>query len=414
MPLTKLQEARGKQNLLFAEVRRIVKECTTGTGDLDLLKVDKINGNDVTGKSAFDRLMKFNEIDAEMNDLQPKIDAYAKAEDLADRAKRRKFRGEVGLNAPSGAPQTIGEICVASKAVQQFLKTGSHRKSVEQSGVKADFLRSAGYNPQSIETGEHVRAAVEPTTVIDTIPPGQTTMAVVKFRQQSTRTIAAAERAEGAAYAESSFAWIIKSVNVETIGHLVPVSDEVIADEPTVRSLLDQDMRSGLRERLNSQLITGTGLSNQIVGMEDEVPSGNTQAAKGAGTTVLDYVYDIAENVRTNGWANPNVLYLRSANWRTIRLAKASGLYILGRPDEADPTRIWGMIPTLTQAIAANSAMCIDSNYVQLFQRQGVEVQVGYRNAEFGEGMQTIRAGLRVANAVKRTTALAKGSALNT
>ena len=239
-------------------------------------------------------------------------------------------------------------------------------------------------------------------------------MAVVKFRRQTTRTNAAAERSEGAAYAESAFAWTIVSVNVETIGHLLPISDEVLADDATVSSLVNQDMRQGLRDRLNARLIIGNGTSPNIQGIEAIVPAATTLTAKTSSTTILDYLYNLATLVRTQGWVNPNVLYIDAANWGLVRLAKASGLYILGRPDEADPVRIWGMLPVQTEALTANTAVVGDRNFVQLFTRSGVDVQVGYRANEFGEGMQTIRAGVRVANVVKRTTAFGKGAGLNT
>ena len=239
-------------------------------------------------------------------------------------------------------------------------------------------------------------------------------MAKILYMAETTHTNAAAERAEAAVYAESTFEYTEQSVDVQTIGHILPVTDEVLADEPTLASILDSQMRGGLRDRLNSQMIAGSGSGNQIRGLFNA--TGKTmETNKVAATTVLDYIYAVSENVRTTGWANPNAMYLRSANWMTIRTAKTTdNAYLLGRPDESDPTRIWGMLPVLTNAITANHVMTVDTTYTQLFTRSGVEVQLGYNSDDFGKGKQSIRAGVRVALVVYRGTAVAEGGALNT
>ena len=409
--ITQLQEHRGRMAILKGWVGEVVKSYD-GSGNLDIKNLKTMGGKDVSALDTPAKLERYRSWDAEMNDLQPRIDTLAKIEQAAQDAKRGTVEKQAGTKQ---APQSesIGEIIINSKAFKAFLADGSHTRSEEAIGLKADFLRSGGYSPESLRTGLVVPAAFEPPNVIDTIPPGATNMAVIRFMEQTTRTVAAAERAEAAVYAESAFAYTQRSQNVQTIGHLVPVSDEVLADTPTVRSLLDQDMRGGLRERLSDRMIVGNGTSPNILGMFNATGK-STQTDKTASVTVLDYLYVCSENVRTTGWANPNVFYMRSANWMSVRLAKETGgAYLMGRPDEGSPTRIWGMLPVLTNAIAANHVMTVDTAFVQLFTRQGVDVQVGYRGDEFGEGMQTIRAGLRVAQIIKRGAAIAEGGGLD-
>jgi hypothetical protein len=44
-------------------------------------------------------------------------------------------------------------------------------------------------------------------------------------------------------------------------------------------------------------------------------------------------------------------------------------------------------------------------NFIQLYERKGLEVLVGYVNDDFTKGKRTIRAGLRVALAIYRAAA---------
>ena len=418
--MTQLQELRGRMDVLKGWLGTFLQDAKDGSGDLNVKAVAKIGDVDVSKMGTADKLGEYRKLDSEMNDLAPQIDTLAKIELESENAKRAKIEkekpkkdGNKSLSKWAIPTVDIVDLIMDSVQLKAWQKSGQYSKGIAE-GVKADFTRSAGWAPESLRTGRVTPSAIEPTTVIDTIPPGQTGMAKILYMAETTHTNAAAERAEAAVYAESTFEYTEQSVDVQTIGHILPVTDEVLADEPTLASILDSQMRGGLRDRLNSQMIAGSGSGNQIRGLFNATDK-TTETNKVAATTILDYIYAVSENVRTTGWANPNAMYLRSANWMTIRTAKTTdNAYLLGRPDESDPTRIWGMLPVLTNAITANHVMTVDTTYTQLFTRSGVEVQLGYNSDDFGKGKQSIRAGVRVALVVYRGTAVAEGGALNT
>ena len=70
--------------------------------------------------------------------------------------------------------------------------------------------------------------------------------------EETTYTPAAAERAESAAYAESTFELTQRTENVRSIGASVPVTDEQLADVVQVRSYLNQRLTFGIRQRLDA------------------------------------------------------------------------------------------------------------------------------------------------------------------
>jgi hypothetical protein len=72
-------------------------------------------------------------------------------------------------------------------------------------GSKTLMATSAGFAPESFRLPNYVEAATRPIQLLDIIPMFPTDQAAIKYMEETTRTHAAAELAEGAAYAESAF-----------------------------------------------------------------------------------------------------------------------------------------------------------------------------------------------------------------
>ena len=105
-------------------------------------------------------------------------------------------------------------------------------KDIGLTQLKTLFQTSAGWAPESTRTGRVVDAVTRPLQVIDILPTGQTGQANVVYMQETTRTHAAAEKAEGAAYAESELALTEATSAVRKITDSVPVTDEQLEDVP--------------------------------------------------------------------------------------------------------------------------------------------------------------------------------------
>ena len=419
MALTQLQELRGKQDHLFDAYGKALKDAKTtdGSGDYNFDNLKEINGESVEGLTDVAKAEKLDTLNEQINDLQPEIDKLAKVEEMAERLKRRQINALPRNPEPgndSEKEMTIGEAIINSKAYKAYLADGSKIKSYEDVRVKATFSRTAGYAPENLRSGRIQEMGVEPFTVLDLIPPGTETQSQHVWMAETTHTNAAAERAEAAAYAESTFEYTEQSVPLQTIGHLLPFSDEVISDTARMQSELDLRMRTGLRERWNTQLVAGNGTAPNIRGLR-HVTGITDVTNKVAATTILDYVYTLRRNVRTAGKTNANAVLMRVANLEAVATAKTTdGIYLWGSPISGLPQRIWGMIPVETEDVEANHAAAVDTTYLQAFTKGGIEVQVGYRSNDFRDGLQTIRAGVRTCLVVYRATAIAYGGGLNT
>lgn len=340
-----------------------------------------------------------------------------KAREGAEAAERAR---KTPVNPPplpgdnrDGQPKPIrllGDVVVESRAFKDYKATKTPSATIDESfglrELKANFLTTAGWAPESTRIpGLVIEELTRPIQVLDIIPPGRTDQASVVFMEETTRTHAAAERAEAAAYAESTFVLTEKSSTVRSIGDSIPVSDEQLEDVAGVQSYLNQRLTFGVRQRLDNQVLNGNGTAPNLLGILNV--TGIQTQAKGT-DPVPDAVYKAMTKVRVTGRSFPNAFVVHPNDWQDIRLLRtADGIYIWGSPSEAGPERIWGIRVVQADSLTEGTGLVGDFNFCQLYERRGVEVEVGFVGTQFTSGMRTIRAGLRVAFPTYRPEAFA-------
>ncbi len=348
---------------------------------------------------------------SELDAIGTEIDAKAELETIAANAAKRRTepaKGSPALPDPEKPVEvkSLGRMIVESAAFESFRKTRTPCKGfVEGAGMKTLFQTSAGWAPESIRVpGLVIDAVTRPIQVLDIIPPGVTDQANIVYMAESTRTHASAERAENAAYAESTFALTETTSTVRSIGTSIPVTDEQLEDVAGVQSYLEQRLVFGNRQRLDLQVLQGDGSAPNLRGI---LNTGSIQTQAKGVDSVPDAVYKAMDLVRVTGRAFPNAFVVHPTDWQAVRLLTTSdGIYIWGSPSEAGPQRIWGIQVVLSDALTENTGLVGDfANFCQMFERRGMEVAVGFVNDDFLDGRQTIRAGFRVAFVVYRATA---------
>lgn len=356
------------------------------------------------------------QLNRELEDLRAKYDELRELKAIDDRAREEIPALSLRKVPLPGAEKTdegrsLGEVIVHSAGFKAFLTSRQPGKWVADGWglpeLKANFLTSAGWAPESLRRpGLVIPPALRPIEVLDVIPTATTDQAVVKWMDHSTATEAAAERAEAAAYAEETHALTEKSATVRSIGASIPVSDEQLEDVPAVRAYLDQVLVNSVRRRLDLQVIAGDGTGPNLTGLLNV--TGVLTQAKGT-DPVFDALYKAIVAVNTTEYYSTNIIFLHPRDWQDIRLARtADGLYILGEPIRPDSLQLFGLPVVLTSSLPENTGLVGDLRFCTLFERRGVEVEVGFVGTQFTSGMRTIRAGLRVAFAVYRAKAFCK------
>jgi HK97 family phage major capsid protein len=411
--MSKLTDLQGQLEERRTKLKAIFDQAGP---DRDMAKVTLIQG-DSTAK-----VEEIRKLDAELNDLFMQIKAEKDGADELAAIKRRNDQFDA-VDRPPIHPtdpnrkahrdepaKSLGQLFVESDAYKMRpAGMGYGPQSVLDVGPAeigaAIFKRTAGWAAESLRTGTVVPFATRPIQVTDLFSTAVTDSALVVYMEETTFTNAAAERAEGAVYAESAFALTQRTQSVETVGTAVPVTDEQLADVAQARSYLDGRVEFAVRQRLDSQLCNGTGVTPLILGILNAT---NLQTqAKGADPTP-DAIYKAMQKVRVTGRAFPSALIIHPDDWTDIRLLRtADGIYIWGAPYDPGPDMIWGIQVAQCDAIAVNTAIVGDFSpmMVQLYVRSGLVIQVGYVNDDFRLGQQTIRAGVRVANVIYRGSA---------
>jgi hypothetical protein len=249
---TQLRDAEEK----IAEKSKSMHDIFEKAGsDVDFAHKDVLQ---LTGKSSSKEVVEHvKALNDELADLGRKRDEVVQLKKIQDENDARRTRPATPLTHPEGNGGgtqeqkrfSFGEVIVKSRAFLEGRKNKGNYASEEEgfglAELKATFLTSSGWTPESTRTGLVVEKATRPLQVIDIIPALKTDMAAVKYMEETTRTHAGAERAENASYAESSFVLTERSETVRSIGESVPVTDEQLEDVSAHRATSSSASCSG-------------------------------------------------------------------------------------------------------------------------------------------------------------------------
>jgi len=429
-----LKQARDKLAAKQDELAKVFAEAKTDDGSIDFARV-KCLGDDVKGSIPVAEKVKA--MDAELNELAQHAETLEAAEraekNLSDREKARG-RPPMPNGDPAGAGRqalkALGDLVAEHKAYQAWAKGGAgggitlnfddmlasdalaKAMVFETIGAKAAFTTTAGWAPESIRMPGFVEAVSRPIQLLDVLPMGRTGFEQVVYMEETTRTHAAAETAQGAAFAESTFVLTERTSPVRKITDSVPVTDEQLEDVAMAQSYINGRLTFGLRQRLDRQVVLGDGTGSNLTGIANT--AGIQTQARGA-DPVPDAFYKAMTKVRVTGRAIPTHHVMHPDDWQGVRLLRTTdGVYIWGNPSEAGPERMWGLPVVQFDAGSAGTGWVgsFQPAFISLFERRGIDVQVGYVGTQFTQGLRTVRADMRMALAVLRPAAFSEVTGL--
>lgn len=433
-----LKQAQEKMGVKQAELGKVFEEATvtsdSGQKQYDFNKVTCL-GDQVKGSIAVAEQVKAK--NTELDELGVHIETLSAAEKAAgDHANREKgMRGFTlpgqggggsggGLPANQGQFKSLGQLATEAKEFKawhqnnrgggvdlaldmlpsDFLAKAARFDTI---GNKALMTTAAGFAPESLRLPGFVEAATRPLQLLDILPTGNTSQAAVTYMEETTRVHGAAEKAEGAVFAESGFAFTEKSVTVVKITDSLPVTDEQLEDVALVEGYINGRLAFGVRQRLDLQSYAGDGVAPNMRGILNT--AGIQTQAKGADPT-MDAFYKAMTKIRITGRAIPTHHVMHPEDWQEIRLTRtADGIYIFGSPTDAGPERLWGLPVVQNDATAAGTGLVgsFQPAWITLIERRGIDIQIGYVGTQFGEGKRTIRADMRAVLLVSRPAAFA-------
>lgn len=313
-----------------------------------------------------------------------------------------------GVPAGHAERKSLGRLFVESAAFREYRGGRSPVAVIPDVDMKALFSTTAGWDPEDFRTRRLIAEEQEEPRVIDLYPMTTTRMSTVVYMEETSAATAATEIAEAGSYPEATFVLTEQSSEVRKIAVYVSVTDELFEDEERARDYVNNRLAFQLRQRLDSQLLNGTGSAPNLRGVLNA--SGIQTQAKGADPTP-DAIFKAMTLVRVNGKTEASAIVMHPNDWQEIRLLRTTdGLYIWGNPSERGPERIWGLPVISTTFQPEGTAVLGDwRNFSEVSFRRGVEFSVSDAHAShFIEGKKAIRCDLRCAAIHYRGTAFCK------
>lgn len=204
------------------------------------------------------------------------------------------------------------------------------------------------------------------------IPTVQASGDKVWFLRQSVATQNAAAVAAGAVKPTSVYTVERIEQKVTTIAHVTEALDRMLlSDYDQLTQFLDNQLRLGVLLAEEGQILNGTGVAPQLLGIL-QTPGIQTQAK--AADTVPDAVFKAITKIRLTN-REPNGIVVHPNDWQDIRLLKdTTGQYIVETLGEDGQPRLWGLDVITSPAITEGTGLVGFFGDSQIWDREQARV----------------------------------------
>jgi HK97 family phage major capsid protein len=337
--------------------------------------------------------------------------------------------------SPNGRPtvedspaKTLGEAFTKSTAYQALIKrglVGSWTSGPIEFGQK---LNDADGNRITAETGSPIfgsgtsnlqpqvlpgiQGPVEQRlTVADLLGQGQTTTNAIVFLKEtltvqgaiSSTTSSAVLTSEGGLKPAAQLDFNKVTVAVDKIATFLPISDEMLEDQPQVASYINGRLQLFVRQAEEEYIVS------KIAG----VMGTGSSAVEVDGTNVFDGIAAAMMHVRVDAGLEPDGLLispLDAAKMDVIRATGGTGNYFSGGPYGQANQNPWGLRRVVTTAVDNNSPIVgAFREGATLWRRGGLTIEASNSHADyFRRNLTALRCEERLAVTVFRNAAFQK------
>jgi HK97 family phage major capsid protein len=240
--------------------------------------------------------------------------------------------------------------------------------------------------------------------------PGTLDGGMVQYLRETVWTNAAAVVAVGGTKPESTKTFALVQQGLVKIAHWIPVPDEFLEDISGLRSFIDAQMRNGVVEELNDQLVNGSGTGGNMLGLialTGKAPDITAGAGAGAGAQAIAAQ---AAQVYALSRLRPDAVVMNPKTWAGVSSElSASGGFIAGLNTFAQgaPATVWGLRVVTAPEVADGTAIVgAYRQGGQLYTKGGVSVQATNSHDDFFiKNITAIRAEVRAALVIYRPQA---------
>lgn len=254
-------------------------------------------------------------------------------------------------------------------------------------------------------------------TIEDLITAIPTSSNAIDWVRENVFTNAAAEAAEGAQIAQSAITFTTGTMPVQNVAHFIKITRQLAMDNASLAAFINRRMVYGVNFRVESQLVSGTGVAPNIEGITKAgnfTAHGYTAAsltALGLANNRFDLIGKMIGDCALADYP-ADVVVLNTADWWTMRLAKdTTGEYVLGDPSMVVAPSLFGRPVVASNAMVAGSVWVGSlSQAMTLHNREGIVVDMSDSDENnFQLGLVSVRAMRRLALTVEKPAAARYG-----
>jgi HK97 family phage major capsid protein len=272
----------------------------------------------------------------------------------------------------------------------------------------------------AVERDGIVPIAQRRSRVRDLFPSRTTNAAVIEYFRQTGFTNAASVVPEYSSSVfgqkpQSSMTFTGEQAPVRTIAHWEAAHRNVLADEPQLRSIIDNELLYGLRLTEDNQILSGTGTGEDLMGILNASGVQTYSWSSGASTPVPDTKADALRRAATLAYLayyEPTGIIVHPSDWEDIELTKnTQGTYLLAMSVAGGAeSRVWRIPVIDTPAIPAGVALVgAFGTGAQLYDREAASIRISENHEDFfTRNAIVVLAEERLALAVKRPESFVK------
>ncbi len=373
-----------------------VAECE-GEGDADLAVVTKAVQE--IGELAKASGLKVEKQLGEITEFRQKADARI----LALEQKIIAGAGAGGGGTIAAVPN-LGEIVSKGLDLDQFRSQKGWQSFKIPGGIRQilkSVLVNTGTSGASPETGFPTIGEILPggpfgfthrrLSILAALTSIPVTTQKVEFPKLTDNTDnAGVQTDEGGAKNSTDLGFIMEILPMATIAHYVTASKQVLADSPLLVEFINQVMLFSALKKFENLIVSGNGTTDKVSGLLTQ----GTPYAPGAGHS-SDMIGESIANLTALGFTANLVIMNAFDHFDIISARNSLGSYIAGGWSAASPLNLWGVPTVPTAALAAGTAIVMDTTVVRVLDREEANLQVGFQADNFIKNEVTLLAELR-------------------
>jgi HK97 family phage major capsid protein len=386
--------------------------------DLEAAMVKATENLESVAEKAMGEARDANSVSVETKSAVEKL--TEKAAEIGDRLIALEQR-ESEIDAP--VLKSLGEQFIESESFQAMAEGRQSRAKLELKTAIVNTYPESSVQPL-VQGDRMMQVYTTPNrrlTLRDIMPVMPTDSNLIEFTRENAFTNNAGPQRDTASplaavenqtLPESANTFTLATTPVVTLGHWIPVSQQVMGDSPMLAAHVNSRLMYGLKLKEETQLLKGLGTGRELNGIQTQATAYTPESPQL--TNEIDIIRDAITQAQVAEYS-PNFIVLNPADWDSIQRRKVGSSddrYVYGDPNMSwNATPLWGLTPIVTNSQTAGTFLIGDVNGAAIFDRQQASVEASFEDStNFQKLMVSLRATERLALAVFRTEAFITGS----